>query len=141
MPDSIESPMQSLSYRTVFFVRDAPRALEFYTEQLGFTVDWVHEEQGRPYVVQVSLLGGQIILNQRESAEDERSGAGRIFFGIDEAQSTALMDHVRRHAIPVAHTRWGGPTLVISDLDGNELFFWLPESEHPTWRTLGWNVA
>jgi len=28
-----------------------------------------------------------------------------------------------------ALTRWGKPTLVINDLDGNELFFWVPESE------------
>jgi len=25
--------------------------------------------------------------------------------------------------------QWGAPTLVIRDLDENELFFWLPESE------------
>jgi hypothetical protein len=31
---------------------------------------------------------------------------------------------IKTRALP-----WGAPTLVIRDLDGNELFFWLPESE------------
>lgn len=46
--------------------------------------------------------------------------------------------------------RWGEPTVVIEDLDGNELFFWLSESEceklrgeidGPAWQELGTPVV
>jgi len=40
--------MHDLGARPVFFVHDTPRAIEFYTNSLGFTLDWVHEENGRP---------------------------------------------------------------------------------------------
>lgn len=126
--------MQKLSAKTVFFVRDTPRALEFYTDTLGFSLDWTHEEQGRPYVIQVSLLGLELILNQRESPADDRSGHGRIFLGINEPQSDALLRHVTNKGISITNTHWGAPTVVITDLDGNELFLWLPESEHAKWR-------
>ena len=32
--------MSSLYARSVFFVNNAERSLRFYTEQLGFKVDW-----------------------------------------------------------------------------------------------------
>jgi hypothetical protein len=28
---------------------------------------------------------------------------------------------------------WGRPTLVLRDPDGNELFFWIPDSEWANW--------
>ena len=31
--------------------------------------------------------------------------------------------------IPISRDDWGKPTLVIKDLDGNELYFWIPESD------------
>ena len=102
--------MHKLSARSVFFVRDTPRALEFYTNTLGFSLDWTHEEQGRPYVIQVSLLGFEIILNQIEAPTDDRPGAGRIFLGINEDQSAALLQHVRSKGISIAYTHWGAPT-------------------------------
>jgi len=130
--------MHKLGAKSVFFVRDTPRAMEFYTSILGFSLDWTHEEQGRPYVVQVSLLGLEIILNQIEAPANDRSGAGRIFLGIDEDQSAALLQHVLGKGISIAYTHWGAPTIVIYDLDRNELFFWVPESEHAKWREAHW---
>lgn len=125
--------MTNLSAKVVFFVRDTPRAMAYYTETLGFSVDWTYEEQGRPYVVQVSLLGLQIILNQRESATDERPGSGRIFLGLDEARSGALLQHVQDRRVPFIRTHWGAPTIAIHDLDRNEIYVWVPESEHARW--------
>jgi len=40
--------MHNLSARPVFFVEDTPRAIELYTNNLGFTLDRTHEEKGRP---------------------------------------------------------------------------------------------
>lgn len=121
--------MQPFYARTVLFVRDAPRALGFYTSTLGFALDWTHEEEGKPFVVQVSLHGMQIILNQTESDTHERAGHGRIFIGLGQDQADAFTRHVLGKRIPLTLLQWGGPTVVIDDLDRNQLFFWLPEAE------------
>ena len=78
--------MDHLDARTVFFVRDAERSLRFYTETLGFRLDWNHQEQGRAFVFQVSLLGLQLILNQTEAATESRAGHGRVFIAIYDDQ-------------------------------------------------------
>jgi catechol 2,3-dioxygenase-like lactoylglutathione lyase family enzyme len=49
--------VNNLYARSVFFVKDAERSLRFYTETLGFSLEWKHEEQGRVFVFEVSLLG------------------------------------------------------------------------------------
>ncbi len=125
--------MQNLYARTVFFVRDTPVALEFYTKTLGFKLDWTHEEKGRPYVIQVSLLGMEIILNQTESDTGDRPGHGRIFVGLDDAQTAVLLQHFKNHGISPAYEHWGAPTLVVVDQDQNELFFWLSDAEREKW--------
>lgn len=126
--------MQNLSARSVFFVQDTPRAVEFYTNNLGFALDWTYEEQGRPYVVQVSLFGLQIILNQKETLTDDRAGRGRIFLGLDEAQSTAILQHVQSKGISATYTHWGAATMAIYDLDRNEIFIWLSDAERAKWQ-------
>jgi len=126
--------MHELSARPVFFVRDTPSALAFYTGTLGSSVDWTHEEQGRPYVAQVSLLGLQIILNQRETPDDDRVGHGRLFVGLDPAQTAVFLGHVQSKGIPAVYTHWGEPTMVIHDLDQNEIFIWLSDAERARWR-------
>ena len=120
--------MQNLGYRTVFFVKDAERALRFYTDTLGFTLDWNHQEQGRTFVFQVSLLGLQLILNQTEPWTENRAGHGRVFIGIDDDQVELFQRHLRERGIKTTVLHWGAPTLVIRDADENEFFIWLPES-------------
>lgn len=134
LAETHESVMHDLSARSVFFVRDAAQAVEFYTNTLGFQLDWTHEERGRPYVVQVSLLGLQIILNQVEDSERDRPGHGRLFVGLDEDQTAALLEHLKSKGISAGYTHWGAPTLEILDLDRNELFFWLSEAERVKWQ-------
>jgi catechol 2,3-dioxygenase-like lactoylglutathione lyase family enzyme len=126
--------MEDFHVRTVFFVRDTPRALEFYTGTLGFTQDWVYEEQGRPYVAQVSLHGMAIILNQQERPTDTRAGHGRLFVGLDDAQTTEFLQYLENKGIEPVYTEWGEPTLAILDQDGNELFFWLSDFERARLR-------
>ncbi len=124
--------MQNLYARSVLFVRDAAQSLAYYTQTLGFSQDWIYEEKGQPYVVQVSLQGMEIILNQTEADDRGRAGRGRVFVGLDEPQAAALMQHASSRGISAAVTHWGAPTIVLSDLDGNELFFWLPDSQRAT---------
>jgi catechol 2,3-dioxygenase-like lactoylglutathione lyase family enzyme len=121
--------MDKFYARTVFFVRDAERSLEYYTQLLGFSLDWNYEENGRAFVCQVSLLGFEVILNQAETWTEGRPGHGRLFIGLEEDQSKALREHVEIKGIETTSFHWGAPTLVIRDVDENELFFWLPESE------------
>jgi catechol 2,3-dioxygenase-like lactoylglutathione lyase family enzyme len=121
--------MQNFDARTVFFVKDAERALRFYTETLGFKQDWIHQEDGRPFVVQVSLFGFPIILNQEEGWTAGRAGHGRVFFAIYKDQLESFQRYLSENRIKTTVIYWGAPTLVIRDLDGNELFTWLPESE------------
>jgi catechol 2,3-dioxygenase-like lactoylglutathione lyase family enzyme len=120
---------QNLHARCVFFVQDTPRALEFYTRTLGFTLDWTYDEKGRPYVIQVSLLGMEIIINQIETPTDDRAGHGRLFVGLDEPQTAAVLKHFQGKGVSPGYTHWGEPTMVVSDLDNNELYFWLCDSE------------
>lgn len=126
--------MHDFGARSVFFVRDTPRAMEFYTSTLGFHLDWTHEEQGRPYVVQVSLFGLQIILNQTEASEQDRPGHGRLFVGLDDEQTAAFLQHIQSKGISPTYTQWGAPTMVILDQDHNELFFWLSDAERVKWQ-------
>jgi catechol 2,3-dioxygenase-like lactoylglutathione lyase family enzyme len=127
--------MHELAGRTVFFVKDAERALRFYTETLGFKLDWNHQQQGRAFVFQVSLFGLQLILNQTEAGTESRPGHGRVFIGLDPDQSESFRAHISDKGIKPSVLHWGAPTLVIHDLDQNELFFWLPESERDTWHS------
>jgi len=121
--------MNNFYARSVFFVKDAERSLRFYTEKLGFSLDWNYQEQGRAYVFQVSLLGFELILNQTEPSTEDRAGQGRLFIGLEEDQADALRKHIEEKNIKTTVVAWGNPTLVLRDLDENELFFWLPESE------------
>jgi catechol 2,3-dioxygenase-like lactoylglutathione lyase family enzyme len=121
--------MNNFYARSVFFVKDAERSLKFYTETLGFSLDWNYQEQGRACVFQVSLIGFELILNQTGPATQDRAGHGRLFIGLEHDQVDAFRKHIEQKSIKTTVVQWGNPTLVIRDLDENELFFWLPESE------------
>jgi catechol 2,3-dioxygenase-like lactoylglutathione lyase family enzyme len=121
--------MDHLDARSVFFVKDAERSLRFYTETLGFTLDWNHQEQGWAFVFQVSLLGFQLILNQIEPWTESRAGHGRVFIAIYPEQVESFRLHVKEKRIETTVLQWGNPTLVIRDLDQNELFVCLPDGD------------
>jgi len=121
--------MGDLHARTVFFVKEAQRSLSFYTETLGFSLDWNYEHEGRAFVCQVSLLGIQLILNQTEDWTKDRPGHGRVFIGLDDDQIECFRQHIEKHSIETTVTQWGEPTIAIRDPDGNELFFWLSDEE------------
>lgn len=123
--------MDDFFARSVFFVKEAERSLAFYTETLGFTLDWNHQVEGRAFVFQVSLFGFQLILNQVEEWTQNRAGHGRVFIGLEAEQGAALRRHISERGIQSTIFHWGAPTLVLRDLDQNELFFWLPPQEQP----------
>lgn len=116
--------MDDLHARAVFFVENTERSRRFYVDRLGFAEDWAHEEEGIVYVCQVSLLGFQLILNQAWGDTRDHAGHGRVFIGLEDHQIEAVLVHIAKHGIETERREWGQPTLVIKDLDGNELFFW-----------------
>jgi len=126
--------VNSFYARSVFFVADAERSLHFYEQQLGFAVDWNYQEQGRTWVCQVSLFGFELILNQTDVRHRTRSGQGRVFIGLDDDQVEPFRKHLLAKGIATQRVDWGRPTLVIRDLDANELFFWMPRDD---WAALG----
>lgn len=121
--------MDKLYARSVFFVEDAERSLRFYKEQLGFAIDWDYQEEGRTFVCQVSLFGFELILNQIHGQTRTRAGHGRVFIGLDDDQGEPLRQHILARGIQTQRAEWGRPTLVVKDLDANELFFWLPHDD------------
>jgi catechol 2,3-dioxygenase-like lactoylglutathione lyase family enzyme len=113
----------------VFFVNDAESSLSYYTGVLGFALDWNHQVEGKAFVFQVSLFGFRLILNQTEPGTDSRAGHGRVFIGLDTEQVEPFRRHLAEKLIKTTVIHWGAPTLVIRDVDENELFFWFPENE------------
>ena len=114
----------NLYARSVFFVKDAERSLRFYTENLGFAVDWKSPPEGKLWVFQVSLFGFELILNEVWAEWVGREGHGRLFIGLADDQQAPMLDHIAAKGIPTTRVDWGRPTLVIKDIDGNELYFW-----------------
>jgi catechol 2,3-dioxygenase-like lactoylglutathione lyase family enzyme len=111
--------MKNWYSRPVFFVRSPVEAVAFYTEKLGFTLDWSYEEDGRAYVCQVSRYGFELIL-----AEDaERAGKGRVFISLDLKQERELRGEIEAGGIETGDSRWGMPIIEILDVDRNELFY------------------
>jgi len=111
--------------RSVFFVADAARSQRFYTEVLGFSLDW----DSKDGVFQVSLFGFELILNEVGDRTRTRAGHGRVFIGLEDDQGEPLRKHIADKGIKTLRVEWGRPTLVIGDLDGNELFFWVPHDD------------
>ena len=117
--------MTTLYARSVFFVADAERARTFYTEELGFSLDWDSNDG----VFQVSLLGFELILNEVGRRTRTRPGHGRVFIGLEDDQGDPLRQHIAAKGIQTLRVQWGRPTLVIRDADANELFFWMPHDD------------
>ena len=117
--------MNNLYARTVFFVDGAERALRYYTEQLGFTLDWDSHDG----VFQVSLFGFELILNDVGQRTRGRVGHGRVFIGLEDDQGEPLRRHIADRGIQALRVQWGRPTLLIRDQDNNEMFFWLPHDD------------
>jgi catechol 2,3-dioxygenase-like lactoylglutathione lyase family enzyme len=117
--------MNNLYARSVFFVADAERALRHYTEQLGFSLDW----DSKDGVFQVSLFGFELIVNQVGDQTRARVGHGRVFIGVEDDQGEPLRQHIAKRGIEVDRVEWGRPTLVLRDLDANELYFWMPHDD------------
>ncbi|AYF26896.1 bleomycin resistance family protein [Micromonospora tulbaghiae] len=118
------SPPAMDSAVPVLRVISAEVALRFYTEYLGFTVDWEHRfEPELPIYVQISRSKAVLHLSEHHG---DGSLHGVAWFPV--ADVYALRDELRGHSeIPlrpdVDEESPGGPTLEVIDPYGNVLRF------------------
>jgi catechol 2,3-dioxygenase-like lactoylglutathione lyase family enzyme len=103
--------MDNFYARTVFFVKDAERSLTFYTERLGFSLDWNYQHEGRAWVFQVDLFGLELILNQVAGDTRIRAGHGRLFVGLGDTQLDAFLGHIEDKGIEPQSTDGESPRL------------------------------
>lgn len=112
--------------RPIFFVADVERSLDFYVGSLGFTKKWSFAENGKVFVGQVNREGCEIILSDQWP---ERNGKGRLFISLTGAGYAALPGGLANKGITAKQGWWGYRTLIVTDLDGNELCF--PDPDDP----------
>jgi catechol 2,3-dioxygenase-like lactoylglutathione lyase family enzyme len=115
--------------RPVLHVADVEASLRFYIDKLGFTSSWHYDEDGRASVAQVERQGCVLILANHWP---EKVGKGLTFISLNagrEAQIAALdalRAELEAHSVPVKESSWGYRILVVTDPDGNQLFFNYP---------------
>jgi catechol 2,3-dioxygenase-like lactoylglutathione lyase family enzyme len=118
--------MTSWYARPVFHVADVPASIAFYRDKLGFTEEWKFEDGGVPFVAQVERDGCEIIFS---SQWPEKRGKGLLFVSLGdgslETMNAARADLEARGA-PVTDGQWGYRLFVVTDPDGNQLFFNYP---------------
>jgi len=102
------------------------------------TMDWKSPQESPTFVFQVSLFGFELILNQIDERTQNRAGHGRVYIGLEDDQIEPLRQHIAAKCIQTERVHWGQSTLVVRDLDANELFFWdWPDKEKPALEPSG----
>jgi catechol 2,3-dioxygenase-like lactoylglutathione lyase family enzyme len=112
--------------RPVLFVADINKSVEFYVKQLGFTEPWRYEEAGTPWVAQVDRQGCELILSAQWP---DKAGKGLMFISLDPGVLNALRAELEGRGVTVKEGQWGYPLMVVTDPDGNELYFPYPKPQ------------
>lgn len=112
--------------RPLFFVADVERARDFYVGSLGFTEKWSFAEDGKLFVGQVNRGECEVILS---SQWPEKNGKGRLFVSLTTAAYAALPGELAAKGVTAKDGWWGYRTLIVTDPDGNELYF--PDPDDP----------
>jgi catechol 2,3-dioxygenase-like lactoylglutathione lyase family enzyme len=132
------STMTDWFARPIFSVTDVEASLRFYVDQLGFTIPWRFDENGKAYVAQVDRQGCAIILSNHWP---EKIGKGLLFISLNvepptHEAATAALDELRAEleskGVTVKDGWWGYRLLVVDDPDGNQLLFNYPNEPAPT---------
>lgn len=112
--------------RPVLHVADVQASIDFYRDHVGFAEAWRHAEDEQLIVAQVERDGCEIILS---SQWPEKRGKSLLFVSLGdgslETMNAARADLEARGA-PVTDGQWGYKLFVVTDPDGNELFFNYP---------------
>jgi catechol 2,3-dioxygenase-like lactoylglutathione lyase family enzyme len=111
--------------RPVLFVANIDRSVDFYGQQLDFTESWRYEEDGKAYFAQVDRLGCELILS---SQWPDKVGNGLMFISLDPGVLDALRVELEGRGVDVKDGQWGYRLMVVTDPDGNQLYFPYPAS-------------
>jgi uncharacterized glyoxalase superfamily protein PhnB len=106
-------------------ILDVPKAMEFYCDFLGFSLDFEHRfSPGLPLYAQVSRDGA--VLHLSEHFGDGTPGAHvRIETPDLKGYNAALLAKRYRHARPgIRSEEWGEDSMAINDPFGNLLTFY-----------------
>lgn len=103
---------------------DETKALAFYVDFLGFTVDWQHRF-GDHFPLYLQVSRGDCVLHLSEHHGDCTPGSAlRIETDELEAFQQQLQDKAYRYAHPqIQAMPWGSQDMTISDPFGNRLVF------------------
>lgn len=104
--------------RSVLFVSDVQRSLDFYVGKLGFEKQW-HEADGKGSVCQVHRSGCEIILCEDVGRHDR----GRLFIELTREGVDALLRETVERSVPTQKSWWGSDVIRVVDPDENELLF------------------
>lgn len=110
--------------RPVLFVGDVDRSVDFYEKQLGFTQNWRYDDQEKAFVAQVDRAGCELILSSQWPA---KVGMALIFISLDVDVLHALRAELGKKGVNIKDGWWGYETMIVSDPDGNELYFPYPK--------------
>ena len=103
---------------------DETKAVEFYVDFLGFSIDWKHRfEEGLPLYMQVSR--GSCVLHLSEHHGDASPGAAmRIATDDIDALHAELAAKPYRYTRPaIENTPWETRDITVKDPFGNRLVF------------------
>lgn len=113
------------------YVRDLKRSTDFFTEKLGFTIDFVYGDP--PFYGQVSRDHARLALRSMDEsffAEDIREREGLLSASItlaraDETKQLYVTYEAARvpMAQPLRSEPWGATTFIVKDGDGNLILF------------------
>ncbi len=106
---------------------DEAKALEFYLEFLGFSVNWEHRfEDGLPLYMEVARDGCVLHLSEHHG-DCTPGGAVRIESRELDALHEELSAKNYRNARPgIEETPWGTRDMAVTDPFGNRLIFFDP---------------
>ena len=123
--------------RPVLFVTDVDVALEFYG-RLGFAVAWKFAEDDAPGLPAPTKPGGPSVVAQVQRDECEiifskqwpdKVGAGMLFIELTDEDWAALPEAFTAGGVEFSRGWWGYRSLIVSDPDGNQLYF--PDPSDP----------
>ena len=114
--------MQPISSNTVFHVSDLDKSLDFYSNVLGFTVDFNYGEP--PRYAGLSLGNVCLHLSSSYPYKDNR-GHGNLYIICDEVDVfyQKLVDAGVEFYSPIGNQDYGLRDFAIKDLDENQIGF------------------
>lgn len=112
--------------RPVLFVGDVEASRAFYIDKLGFIENWSFAEAGKLFIAQVAREDCEIILS---SQWPEKNGKGMLFISLTTADYAALSGDLAANGVTAKQGWWGYRVLIVTDLDGNELYFPDPDDK------------